>query len=421
MKIDELKIESKKCETFLDWIKLEKKLKVSDFFLTNFQRLRGVMKVKKNKIRFSFSYRNNYFLFLITNSYMDFKIDNIKIYHLNFLFDYKYKEISTRDIYKYIDTIACSVEIAFNANQLDFEEKLTKALSFGEKLDTMQCLSIDDLHKILNYGNVHLDFLSFKFNGETHFYRIRANAQHADIKRTKDCLAPPFELVTKQERFNQKKESILYGSLFSPNPCFQETNLKLGEKYIFLKGTLIEDLKLTGFINPGLDYFIENKEQDFIVNLLNIFKMSKVEKITQISVDEQNNIYDLTNYLKTYACKYVKQDGFLYYSSKTQVNYNVALNNNRKIKIKEIYECFTLNDFDEYNQCINSVYEAKINNDNITWLKRIKPQLDYCSNFPTSDMGDNSKYYLNKQLREIEILNGDPIGYDVNGRSLKKK
>lgn len=124
-------------------------------------------------------------------------------------------------------------------------------------------------------------------------------------------MAPPAELVENQERFNQKHESILYGSLFFANPCFQETNLKLNDNYILIKGVLSPKLELTALINPGLEYFKHNKK-DFIINLLNIFKMSIVEKIAQKTIEQQGNIYDLTNYLKMYANKFKKWDGFLY-------------------------------------------------------------------------------------------------------------
>lgn len=417
MKIQEIEQETKKCTTFIDWIKLEKKFKVLDFHMKYFLKLHGQIKEKKRKIIMTFNFRDNQYAFFITNCYMDFKVDDILIGRMSFLQDYRYKVVSTRDIYGFINLIAYRVIESFNSNP-DYDQLIKCALSFGKNIKDISIKNIKELDEFLNYGDVKLDFLIFSFIEKTPFYRIRKNINHNEISTIKQCLAPPTDFVENQERFNQRHESILYGSLFFANPCFQETGLNLNDSYILVKGVLAQKLELTALINPGLEYFTQNKK-DFIINLFNIFKMNVIENLAQLTLQEQENIYDLTNYLKMYANKQKKWDGFLYYSTKNKINYNVALNKNDMVKVEKVYEGTTLNDLDEYNQIVNASFEAVVKDGyKLCWSKAKENQLDLLTNFPSTDYLNNVQYYLNKELRDIEISKGDPIEYDEKGRRL---
>lgn len=165
MKIEEIEQGTNKRKTFIDWIKFEKKIKVMDFHMKYFLQLNGQVKEKKNKIIMAFNFRNNQFCFYMTNCYMDFKIDKILIGRMNYLQDYRYKVVSTRDIYEFIDLIAYKVIESFKSNT-DYENRIEYALSFGENSKSFE---INNVKEFLNYGDVKLDFLKFSFN-EKHLF-----------------------------------------------------------------------------------------------------------------------------------------------------------------------------------------------------------------------------------------------------------
>ena len=414
MKIVELQKIHNKCDSLLDWFRLENNLKINRFFLRDFFDFGGQVKNKnKNEMCFKLDYKEVTYNFNVTNFNMSFVINNTEVGIYKFLDEYRYKNIGTRDIYGIINTIVCLL-ITNESKNNQFHIDLLKILDFGDRTRHYIPCDLNDLSNLIFFHN-NLRFMQYTYLENVDFYRVRKNVTASDVLNLDQCLAPPKEFVSAMERLNERGESVLYGCLFFPNACILETNVKKLDRYIVVKGRLKRKLKLAFFINPQLEYFIHNGNDCFLDVLCYIFKMNVVENVFRTSLIDNPNIYVFTNYIKKYANSLEKWQGYIYYSTLTVDNYNVALNRNEYVKIKKVYECDYLNQNDDYNQVLRCNKVAVVSNKKILWNDIKENYLFVKTNFPSFDFMVDAAKYLNVDLRKKEIENGNSIEFDEYG------
>ena len=106
MKILEIARKYSKYNSFVDWFKMENDLSINKYFIPIFFDNGGHVKTgKKNEICFELEYKEIIYEFNVSDIFMTFKINNILVGDYLFLDAYKYKSISTRDIYFMINII----------------------------------------------------------------------------------------------------------------------------------------------------------------------------------------------------------------------------------------------------------------------------------------------------------------------------
>lgn len=317
LKILEIERKYSKYNSFVDWFKMENDLYINKYFMPIFFDNGGHVKVsKKNEICFKLEYKEVIYEFSVTDFFMTFKINNIMVGDYTFLDAYRYKNISTRNIYYMINTI---VKLLIDNEKISsqYNQNLMEILNFGVKTMGYIPNTIVELSDVLLFYNNKLKFLQYTYLDKIDFYRVRTNVTSEEVLKLEQCLAPPKEYVCNRERLNETKESVLYGSLFFPNACMYEAHIKKLDKYILVEGELKKKLKLAFFCNPMLEYFMHIENDNFLDALSYIFKMNVVEKIFKTTKNDNYKIYEYTNFIKKYANSIYKWHGYIYYSTLT--------------------------------------------------------------------------------------------------------